>query len=99
MAARRRTRYRTRIKRVYRGRGGGGGLKPVVDGAIAGVAGGILQKWLGKWAIPGAAVAVGMWRKNATLKTEGGRELGLMISQGLPFFGGNGGNGGAGGYE
>jgi len=96
--AKKRVSYRTRIKKVYRGRkGGNGGFKPVMDGAIAGVAGGVLTRFIGNWGVPAGALAVGMWRNNTTLKTEGGRELGLMLAQNIPFLGGS--TNGSGGFE
>ena len=90
-----RTVYR-KAKRVYR-RASGGGFKPVIDGAIAGAAGNVASKFLGSYGMPAAAIGIGIWRKNSTLKTIGGLELGAMLSQNIPFLGNGGGN--TGGYE
>jgi len=94
--ARTRTRYRTRVKRVYsRSRGGGGKFKPVIDGALAGIGGNIASKYLGNWGNPVAYGAVGIWRRNQTLTTLAGVSLGQAVSGMLPFIGGgSNGNGG-----
>jgi len=93
--ARRKTRtvYRTRVKRAYK-RASTGGMKPIIDGAISGFAGQFLSKWIGSYGHPAAAVAVGYWRKNNTLKTEGARALGAMLADKVPFLGGAGSQGG-----
>lgn len=79
MARRRRARRYGRARRIYtRARTGGGGLKPIIDGFIAGAGGQILSKWLGTWGHPVATLGVGYFRNNVTLKTEGARELGAM---------------------
>jgi len=81
-------RYYRKARRIYRG---GGGFKPIIDGAIAGAGGQFAGKFLGGFGQPAADIAVGMFMKNKTLKTIGGRGLGMMLSGGLV---GNGGNGG-----
>lgn len=69
-------------------------MKPILDGAIAGVAGGILSNWLGGYGRPAGHLAVGYFRKNNTLKTIGGVELGEALAGGIGgMFGGNGGGG------
>lgn len=99
MARRKGTRWRTRVKKVYsRSKGGGGGFKPVIDGLIAGVGGQFASKFVGNYGIPAGALAVGLWRNNTVLKTEGARELGILLSRNLPFIGGGGGGNG-GGFE
>lgn len=87
MAKRKGFRYRT--KTIYKkSRGGGGGFKPLIDGALAGALGQIASKWLGAYGHPAATVIIGMWRNNTTLKTEGARELGAQLAAQLPIIGG-----------
>jgi len=86
-------RRRSYKKKAYRyARGGGGAMKPIIDGVLVGAARGFLN---GK--IPfGSAIAtlgVGFFRNNATLKTLGGIELGQALLGGV-LGGGNGGGGG-----
>jgi len=94
--ARTKTRYRTRVKRVYsRSRGGGGKFKPIIDGALAEVGGSFASNYLGSWGRPVAYGLVGTWRRNNTLTTMAGVALGQAVSGMLPGMGGgNGGNGG-----
>lgn len=81
--------YRTKIKKVYsKSRGGGGQFKSMIDGGLAGVGGQIAQRWLGAYGHPVATLAVGYWRKNNTLQTEGARELGALLATQLPIIGG-----------
>ena len=81
--------YRTKIKKVYsKSRGGGGSFKPFIDGGLAGIAGQIIQRWLGPWGHPLATAGIGYWRKNQTLQTEGARELGALVGTMLPMVGG-----------
>jgi hypothetical protein len=95
--------YRWRTKYKKRGRrkssGGGSGMKPIIDGLIAGVAGQFASKYIGVWGHPAATVAVGMWRKNQVLKTEGARELGIALASTMPFIGGGGPQGTTGAFE
>lgn len=96
-AARRspRTRYRTRT--VYRRarRAAGGSMKPIIDGALAGIAGQLAGNFMGGFGQPIAHLGIGYFRKNNTLKTLGGIELGSMLGQRVGgMFGGNGTNGG-----
>lgn len=79
-------------KRRY-ARRAAGGIKPIVDGALAGTAAGVLSGYIGAWGAPIGTLAIGYFRKNNTLKTLGGYELGGYIANMLPF-GGSGGNGG-----
>lgn len=84
----RRRRASPRVRRIYaRARGGGGALKPIIDGFLAGAAGGLATKYLGAYGHPVATLGIGYFRNNAVLKTEGARELGAtLVSQ----FVGNG---------
>lgn len=98
MAKRRaaRRRYYPRARKVYsRARGGGGKVKAILDGVIAGAGGQIATSFIGQWGNPIAYGAVGYFRNNPTLKTLAGVALGQQIARMLPF--GNGGNGGNGG--
>lgn len=87
-----------RKKKSYRKRGGGGGkanMKAAIDGLIAGVAPGIVQKFAGNILgnLTGAATlgAVGYFRKNTTLLTLAGYEAGRAFGGGLgAATGGNG---------
>ena len=87
--AKRKYRYKTRVKRVYK-RATGGGMKPIIDGAMAGVASEAAQKFLGSYGAPVAIGAVGMLRKNNTLKTIAGLQAGSLIGDMLPVIGGGG---------
>ena len=89
----RRRRYR---KAISRARGGGGGLKPVIDGFLAGAAGGLATKYIGNMGHPIATLGIGFFRKNNVLKTEGARELGAMLV--TQFAGGVNVGGGSGGF-
>jgi len=87
--AKAKTKYKTRIKKVYaKSKSFGGGFKSEIDGGIAGFAGQILTRWLGAWGHPVATVVVGHWRNNSTLKTEGARELGAQAATMIPILGG-----------
>ena len=70
---------------------GGGGFKPIIDGLIAGAAGGLATKYVGGYGHPIACLGVGYFRNNNVLKTEGARELGAML---VRQFTGGGVNGG-----
>jgi len=92
--ARRRRSYR---RAVGRARGGGGSFKPIIDGFLAGAAGGLATAYLGKFGHPAATLGIGYFRKNNVLKTEGARDLGAMlVSQ---FSGGMNVGGGSGGFN
>lgn len=94
MAARRRGRVRTRTRTVVRrARTGGGGLKPIIDGFIAGAGGQLASGFLGKFSHPVVTLGVGFFRNNNVLKVEGARELGAMLAAG-GLGGLGGGNGG-----
>jgi hypothetical protein len=60
----------------------------MIDGGLAGAGGQIAQRWLGAFGHPAATVAVGWWRKNDTLITEGSRELGALLATKIPIIGG-----------
>ena len=81
MARRTRTRYRTRVKRVYsRSRSFGGvKTKQILDGVLAGAAETFATRYLGAWGEPAALIGVGWFRRNTTLSTLGGIEIGQMI--------------------
>ena len=92
--ARTRTRYRTRVKRVYsRSRGGGGKAKQIIDGVLAGAVGSYAGNFLGGFGQPAAYIGIGWFRKNSTLSTLGGVQLGQMLG-GMLGGGGGSGNGG-----
>lgn len=71
-------------------------MKPIIDGALAGVAGNIASRYVGAWGAPIATLGIGYFRKNNTLKTIGGIEAGAMLGSmvGGVFGGGNGNGGG-----
>lgn len=97
MAARRRRYVRARtIYRRARGRrsSGMGGLKPLIDGFLAGAGGQVAQKYIGPYGHPVAAIGVGWFRRNPVLKIVGARELGAMVAS--QFVGNGGGIGGVG---
>jgi hypothetical protein len=92
IARRTRTRYRTRVKRVYsRSRSGGGKIKNIIDGALAGAVGEFAQKYAGAYGHPIGALGIGFWRKNNVLTTTGARELGAMLVNQMGFGSGAGG--------
>ena len=84
--ARRRT-YRRTAKRAYTARGG---MKPIIDGLIGGVAAEAGQKFLGGYGGALGTTAAGYFLKNSTLKTIGGFQLGSMLGDQLPVIGGGG---------
>lgn len=104
--ARRRRRSYSRPRRVYRyvsrsrarsyaPRGQG---KQIIDGLMAGAGGAIASKYIGNSALvqPAVNIGVGYFRRNSTLKTLGGVQLGVALAN---MFTGNGaGIGGGGGY-
>jgi len=86
-----------RARRYYaKARGGGGGFKPIIDGLLAGAAGGLATKYMGNMGHPIATLGIGYFRKNNVLKTEGARELGAMLV--TQFAGGSNVGGGGGGF-
>ena len=93
MARRRktRTRYVTRTKRVYRkarGFGKGGILGNVIDGVLVGAIQGMVPNNLaGGWVDAAVPLGVGWFRKNTTLQTIGGYQLGLKIAEGFSTSG------------
>jgi len=84
--ARRRT-YRRKARRAYTARGG---MKPIIDGVIGGVAAEAGQKFLGGYGGALGTTAAGYFLKNSTLKTIGGFQLGSMLGDQLPVIGGGG---------
>ncbi len=82
----RRRKYTRRAKSFA----GGAGMKPLIDGAIAGIAAEAGQKFIGGYGAPLGIAAVGMWRRNATLKTIAGMQLGSLIGDKIPMIGGGG---------
>ena len=83
----RRRNYRRAARRAY---GARGGMKPIIDGAIGGVAAEAGQKFLGGYGGALGTIAAGYFMKNATLKTIGGYQLGSMIGDKIPMIGGGG---------
>ena len=84
---------RTRYRRARRA--AGGSMKPIIDGALAGIAGQLAGNFMGGFGQPIAHLGIGYFRKNNTLKTLGGIELGSMLGQRVGgMFGGGGTNGG-----
>lgn len=78
-------RRRTGVKRYVRR--SAGGAKPIIDGAMAGLGANVLGGFIGPWGAPIATLGVGFIRKNNTLKTLGGYELGAQIAGFLPIPG------------
>lgn len=68
---------------------GGGGTGRIIDGVIAGAGGMIVSKFLplGAYTQPIADIVTGYYRKNDTLQTLGGRNIGGILAQGInmPF--------------
>ena len=91
--ARRRRSYTRARKYVRRARTGGGGVKPIIDGALAGAGGLLATKYIGAYGQPIATLGVGYFRNNNTLKTLGAMQIGAILVS--SFVGGAGaGNGG-----
>lgn len=88
--AKRKVRYRTRVKRVYsRARGGfGGQFKPILVGAICGAGGKLAAPILGQWSQPFVNGAAGWFFKDKTAMFLAGYTAGNML------LGGNGGTNG-----
>jgi len=87
--AKKKGRKKAKAKTIYKyAKGGGGSLKPFIDGLLAGGLGQFATKYLGEWGHPVATAGVGWFRNNTTLKTEGSRELGALLASKLPFIGG-----------
>jgi len=75
--------------RRARGFGGGGVVGNVIDGVMTGAVQGLIPAGaLWGYGDSLAPIAIGWFRKNKTLQTIGGYQLGLKIAQG---FAGNGG--------
>lgn len=88
---------RRSYKKIYRrARSGGGSFKPIIDGVLAGAAGGLASNYVGEYGHPVAALGIGYFRNNTVLKTEGARGLGAML---VNQFMGGGGNGKGGGFN
>ena len=80
MARKRRSYGRARsYSRRARGGGGGGNMKGIIDGVLAGAAGGLATKYIGAYGAPIATLGVGWFRKNPTLTTLGGLQVGNML--------------------
>lgn len=96
MARRRRAPRRyTRARKVYSSaRGGGGKVKAIIDGVMAGAGGQIATGFIGPWGQPLAYGAVGYFRNNPTLKTLAGVAIGEQLGAMLPFGNGGGAVGG-----
>lgn len=90
MARRRRTYTRRATRTIKRTYNRTGGFKPIIDGAIAGIAAEAGQKFLGNWGAPLGIGAVGMFMKNNTLKTIAGLQVGSIVGDMLPFISGGG---------
>jgi len=89
--ARRRTRYRTRTKTIYRrARSAGGSMKPIIDGALGGIVGAVANKYMPGWGGGLGLLGVGYFRNNSTLKVMGGVQVGLKAAGMIPFLGTNG---------
>ena len=71
-------------------------MKPIIDGVLAGAAGGLATKYIGNMGHPIATLGIGYFRNNTVLKTEGARELGAMLV--TQFVGGSNVGGGGGGF-
>jgi len=69
-------------------------MKQPIDGVLAGVAAAAAGKYAGGWGTGLGYLAVGMFRKNTTLKTLGGVALGRQIAGMIPFLGNGSTNGG-----
>ena len=82
-----RRRYKRAARRAY---GARGGMKPIMDGAIGGIAAEAGQKFLGGYGGALGTIAAGYFMKNATLKTIGGYQLGSMLGDKIPMIGGGG---------
>jgi len=86
MAKRTRTRYRTRVKKIYsRARSSGGQFKPAITGAICGAGGKLAANYLGAWGQPAVNGIVGWFMKDKTAMFLAGYGAGNML------LGGNGG--------
>jgi hypothetical protein len=68
----------------------GGGLKPYIDGGLAGIAAEAGQKFLGAYGVPVGVGLVGWFTKNSTLKTIAGLQAGSIVGDMLPIIGGGG---------
>jgi len=94
MARRRYTRARRYTRRA------GNSMKPMVDGLLAGAGGNVLSGFIGNWGTPIATLGVGWFRKNTTLKTIGGMQLGYQLGSMIPVIGNkSGGSNGSGLFE
>lgn len=69
-------------------------MKGTIDGLLAGAAGNLAGKYLGSMGQPIGTLGVGWFRKNNTLMTIGGLQLGSMLINMTGIGGGNGNGGG-----
>ena len=67
-------------------------MKGIIDGVLAGAAGSLASKYIGSFGSPIATVGIGWFRKNPTLTTLGGIQLGNMLASQFTGAGGNGNN-------
>jgi hypothetical protein len=93
MARRTRTRYRTRVKKVYSRRKGllSGNMNNIIWGAAGGFVSGMIPQFLGKWTNPVAFGAAGWLLKKPAFLSIAGYEIGKAFSGGSIFKGGSGG--------
>lgn len=86
--ARKVTKMASRTRRyASRARSFGGRSKPLIDGALAGVATPFAANYLGRYGAPAALIGVGMFRKNDTLTTLGAFNLGASLIAGSGVMG------------
>jgi len=65
-------------------------MKPLINGAMAGVAAEAGQKFLGQYGVPLGVGAVGFLKNDSTLKTIAGLQIGSIIGDMIPYIGGGG---------
>lgn len=86
------TRYRTRVKKVYSRNkglfGGMGKLKPLLFGAGAEVGADVLTSKIGPWGGPIAYGFCGWFGNNQTLLTQAGQMIGNLLTGNLGGSGG-----------
>lgn len=68
-------------------------MKGTIDGVMAGAVGGLASRYLGAYGQPIGTLGVGWFRKNNTLMTLGGMQLGSMLLGMTGLGNGNGGGG------
>lgn len=89
-----RRRYYPRARKAVsrsRGLGAGGVIGSVVDGVLTGAIQNVVPAGaLGGFAHPLVPIAIGWFRKNKTLQTIGGYQLGLKLASGMGAGNGSG---------